>query len=69
MKLIQQLIEAVKQVFRVPSADVIAMHELEEAKRQLLAMQTAKDYATRMVEYNNDRVRRLTAYIAKSVEQ
>lgn len=69
MNLIKQLIEAIKSTFRVPSSDEIAIRELEEAKRQLLAMQTAKDYATRMVEYNMDRCRRLTAYVAKSMEQ
>lgn len=69
MNLIKQLIEAIKSTFRVPSSDEIAIRELEEAKRQLLAMQSAKDYATRMVEYNMDRVRRLTAYVAKSMEQ
>ena len=69
MNLIKQLIETVKTAFRIPSADEIAIRELEEARRQLLAMQSAKDYATRMVEYNMDRVRRLTAYVAKSMEQ
>ena len=69
MTIIQQLVQTIKSAFRIPSADEIAIRELEEARRQLLAMQTAKDYATRMVEYNNDRVRRLTAYVAKSMEQ
>jgi len=69
MTIIQQLVDTLKRSFRVPSADEIAIRELEEARRQLLAMQSAKDYATRMVEYNMDRVRRLTAYVAKSMEQ
>jgi hypothetical protein len=56
------------QMFYVPSAEVLALRELEEAKRELLAMQTAKDYSGRMVEYNMDRIRRLTLYLNKVTE-
>ena len=55
-------------LFRVPSAEVLALRELEEAKRSLLEMQTAKDYSGRMVEYNMDRIRRLTIYLNKAME-
>ena len=41
----------------------IAAQELDEAKRELLEMQTAFDYSKRMVDYHNDRVKRLTSYI------
>lgn len=51
--------------FRLPTADVLAVKELEEAKRELLRSQSAQDYAKRMVEYHQDRVKRLTAYVAK----
>jgi len=54
------------QVFHVPTADELALVELAEAQRQLLAMQTARDYSTRMVDYNKDRIRRLTAHIKKT---
>lgn len=53
-------------LLRVPTADVMAVRELEEAKRELLRMQSAQDYAKRMVEYHQDRVKRLTAYVEKS---
>jgi hypothetical protein len=61
----RQIILAVKNVFRLPSADLMAARELEEAKRELLQMQSSQDYAKRMVEYHQDRVKRLTAYVAK----
>ena len=61
----RQLIAATKNVFRLPSADLMAARELEEAKRELLQMQSSQDYAKRMVEYHQDRVKRLTAYVAK----
>jgi len=68
----RKLLIAVKrfyaQIFYVPTAEVLALRELEEAKRSLLEMQTAKDYSGRMVEYNLDRIRRLTNYLNKATE-
>lgn len=58
--------EYILTLLRVPTADVMAVRELEEAKRELLRMQSAQDYAKRMVEYHQDRVKRLTAYVEKS---
>jgi len=52
--------------FVLPTADIMAARELEEAKRELLRSQTALDYTKRMVEYHQDRVKRLTAYVEKS---
>jgi hypothetical protein len=56
MKLIQQIV----QLFATPSADVLAVRELEEAKRQLLLSLSAQEYATSQVRYNQSRVERLT---------
>lgn len=49
--------------FVLPTADIMAARELEEAKRELLRSQTALDYTKRMVEYHQDRVKRLTEYL------
>lgn len=57
--------EYIFSLLRVPTADVMAVRELEEAKRELLRSQSAQDYAKRMVEYHQDRVKRLTAYTTK----
>lgn len=48
------------QVFRAPSADVLAVQELEDARRQLLSALSAKEYAAALVMYQSDRVARLT---------
>lgn len=53
-------------LLRVPTADVLAIKELEQAKRDLLRSQSALDYTKRMVEYHQDRVKRLAAYVEKS---
>ena len=49
--------------FRKPSAKELAQIELEEAQRQLLAAQTSAEYARRIAEYNQDRIRRLQAFV------
>jgi hypothetical protein len=61
----RELITRLSTTFRLPSADLMAVRELEQAKRELLQMQTAQDYAKRMCEYHQDRVKRLTVYITK----
>lgn len=53
------------EFFRTPSAQQLAVRELEAAERQLLEAQTALDYAKRIVEYQADRVKRLTIYVSK----
>jgi len=49
--------------FRKPSAAMLAQAELEEAQRQLLAAQSAAEYAQRMASYHEARIKRLKAYI------
>ncbi len=51
------------EMFRTPSAEVLALKELEEAERSLLEAQTNQEYAKRMAEYHNDRIKRLTTYL------
>ena len=67
-KLLIQVRRMYARMFYTPTAEVLALRELEEAKRSLLEMQTAKDYSGRMVEYNMDRIRRLTLYLNKAME-
>lgn len=55
--------------FRKPSAEVLAIQELEEAKRELLMAQTGLNYAMAMVAYNEQRVARLTAYVQNCTKQ
>ena len=53
----------IMEIFRTPSAEVLALKELEEAERSLLEAQTSQEYSKRMAEYHNDRIKRLTAYL------
>jgi hypothetical protein len=46
--------------FRKPSPEELAHLELLEARRQLLAAMSAQEWATSQVQYNQDRVARLS---------
>ena len=56
-----------KKLWQTPSAEVLALRELEEAKRKLLDAQTSREYAESMVKFREAQIKRLTAYI-KGVE-
>lgn len=62
----KNILNALSELFRAPSAEEMAAKELEAAKRELLNMLTAQDYSKRMVEYHLDRIKRLTTYLAKA---
>jgi hypothetical protein len=60
--------EYVKSIFTVPSAEVLALKELEEAKRKLLEAQSAREYADSMCKYHEARIKRLTSYLHSATE-
>lgn len=57
------MIEYLKSLYRAPSPVMMARKELEDAQRNLLQAQSATEYARRMAEYHQDRIKRLTAYL------
>ena len=62
------MIEELKKIWATPSAEALALRELEEAKRKLLEAQTSREYADSMVKFREAQIKRLTAYI-KGIEQ
>ena len=50
-------------LFRTPSAEVLAQRELDQAERDLLAAHSARGYAAKMAEYHAERITRLRAYL------
>ena len=61
------MINELKKMWATPSAESIALRELEDAKRKLLEAQTSREYADSMVKFREAQIKRLTAYI-KGVE-
>jgi hypothetical protein len=67
--MIRQIIEWVKSAYATPSAEALALRELEDSKRRLLEAQTAREYAESMCKYREAQIKRLTAYLHKATEE
>jgi len=57
------MLREISRQFRIRSAREMAKKEFEDAQRELLEAQTAVEYASALVTYNQNRVDRLSAYI------
>jgi hypothetical protein len=66
--MIRKIYDWVKNAYATPSAEVLALRELEESKRRLLEAQTAREYAESMCKYREAQIKRLTAYLHKATE-
>jgi hypothetical protein len=60
--------EYLKSIFTTPSAETMALRELEEARRKLLEAQSAREYAESMCKYHEARIKRLTSYLHSVTE-
>jgi hypothetical protein len=60
------LIEWTKKIYQLPSPQIVAMRELEDAQRRLLASQSALEYAQAMCQYRQAQIKRLTAVLRKT---
>ena len=67
--MIRQTIEWVKSAYATPTAESLALRELEDSKRRLLEAQTAREYADSMCKYREAQIKRLTAYVHKATEE
>lgn len=56
-------------LFHTPSAEQLAVRELQEAKRELLLAQSGVEYATNMVRYHQARIDRLKRVVSDSTKQ
>ena len=66
--MIRETVNWLKSVYSVPSAKVLALHELKNAKRSLLEAQSTREYADSMCKYHEARIKRLTAYLHTATE-
>jgi hypothetical protein len=67
--MIRQTIEWVKSAYATPTAESLALRELEDSKRRLLEAQTAREYADSMCKYREAQIKRLTTYLHKATEE
>ena len=66
--MIRELYDWVKTIYTTPSAEAIALRELEESKRRLLEAQSSREYADSMCKYYEAKIKRLTVYLHKATE-
>ena len=66
--MLKETIEYVKSLYQVPSAEQLALRELEESKRKLLVAQSSRDYAVSMCDYYETKIVRLTTYLHNAME-
>jgi hypothetical protein len=62
------MIEKLTKMWAIPSAETLALRELEDAKRKLLQAQTAREYADSMCKYREAQIKRLTVYLHNLTE-
>ena len=61
----RKFIEWIKGLYAAPSAESLALRELENAKRSLLEAQSGREYAEAMCKYHEARIKRLSGYFAQ----
>ena len=64
----REMYDWVKSVYTTPSAESLALRELEESKRRLLEAQSSREYAVSMCSYYEAKIKRLTAYLHTATE-
>lgn len=62
------LTQWIKSLYAAPSAETLALRELEGAKRSLLQAQSGREYADSMCKYHEARIKRLTTYLHTATE-
>ena len=67
--MIREMYNWVRSAYTTPSAETLALRELEDAKRRLLEAQTTREYADSMCKYREAQIKRLTAYLHKATEE
>ena len=67
--MIREMYNWVRNAYATPSPEVMAMRELDSAKRGLLEAQSARDWATASCQHHEARIKRLTAYLHKATEE
>jgi len=66
--MIREFINWLRNICKPPSAEVMALRELEESKRRLLEAQTAREYADSICKYREAQIKRLIQYLHSATE-
>jgi hypothetical protein len=64
-----EFVQWFKTAYTMPSAEQIALRELEESKRRLLEAQSSREYAISMCNYYESKIKRLTTYLHNATQE
>lgn len=63
------LIRFIKSLWCHPTPQTIALRELEESRRELLAAHTNQEYSLKMVEYHQGKITRLKIFLKDTMSE
>jgi hypothetical protein len=66
---IMSIINTLQSLYAPPTAEAMALRELEQSRRDLLSAHTQQEYSTKMVEFHKIKIKRLTLFLKESMEQ
>lgn len=64
-----RFIEYIRDLFKPPSHEILALKELEESKRKLLESLSAREWADSSCRYLETKIKRLTIYLNETTKQ
>jgi hypothetical protein len=67
--MIREMYSWVQNLYAPPSAETLALRELEESKRELLKSQAHQEYTAKMVEYHQGKIVRLSKFLKASMKE
>lgn len=62
-------INTLKSIYAPPTAETLALRELEQSRRDLLSAQTQQEYSSKMVEFHKVKIKRLNAFVKGMEDQ
>jgi hypothetical protein len=65
----RNIITTLQSLYAPPTAEAMALRELEQSRRDLLAAHTQQEYSMKMVEFHKIKIKRLTLFLKESMEQ
>lgn len=66
--MLKDTVEFVKSLYKTPSAEALALKELEDSRRRLLETQSVREYSDSMCKYYEAKIKRLTSYLHNATE-
>lgn len=64
-----KIINTIKALYAPPSPETMALRELEQSRRDLLAAHNQQEYSMKMVEFHKNKIKRLTLFLKETMEE